>query len=93
MELSVYSDNVQLLDNGITATLLFKLTPSVVGPSVPDIVATVRMSLPLLKLHVFMAHKYLIERERQGHEQHVGMAILNQNGIGIEDWRRFWDSQ
>ena len=86
----VYSDNVVLLDNGITATLLYKLTPPVVGPSVPDTVVTVRMSMPLLKLHVFMANRYLVERERQGHEQHVGMALLNQNGIGLEDWRAFW---
>lgn len=86
----VYADNVAILDNDITATLLFKITPAVAGPAVPETVATVRISVPLLKLHVFMAYRYLVERGRQGHEHHVPASILNQNGIGPEDWVAFW---
>lgn len=89
---AVYADNVQILDNLITVTLAFKLTPAVAGPSVPETVATIRMSVALFKLHVFQAHRYLLGRQREGHEAHVGMSVLNQNGIGLEDWTAFWQA-
>ena len=53
-----YADHCMILDNGVTAQCLYKVTPPILGPSVPEPVVLVRTPLSLLKLHAFLMRRH-----------------------------------
>lgn len=89
-----YVDGVQIRTNPYGATLLLTVTvPPLSGSTegAPTPVGVIRMGLPLLKELAF-----LITRQVRQHEERtatliqVPTAVLNGDGIALEDWSHFW---
>mgnify|MGYP001563778728 FL=1 len=86
-----YADHCMILDNGVTAQCLYKVTPPLLGPSVPEPVVLVRTPLSLLKLHAFLMRRHVLASEgNRGESIVVSRDALVAHQIALEDWTLFW---
>ncbi|MFC1894160.1 hypothetical protein ACFLYR_09165 [Chloroflexota bacterium] len=93
--IDVYSDAFQVSTGPFGSTLNFQIsqpTPPAPGKMAqPELLATIRMSLEHLKLMTFVLRKQIITHEQQtGVNIQVPVQVLNQMGIGQDDWSPFW---
>ncbi len=91
----VHSDQFQVITGPYGCTLSFSLSspvpPSPGSPAQAERMATVRMSLEHLKVMTFMLRRQLVEYERSsGVIVPLPTQVLNNLGIGPEDWEAFW---
>ena len=90
-----YADQFQVHIGPFGCSLNFQLTsttpPPAGAPPQVDRVATVRMSLELLKALVFILHRQMVSYENQA-RLNVGLPsdILRAMQIREEDWQAFW---
>lgn len=93
--LDVYSDQIQVSMGPYGCALNFLLsnpTPPAPG-SLPQAerVATIRMSMEHLKVMTFILRKQIMLLERDtGVKVEIPIRILNNLGIGPEDWNSLW---
>jgi hypothetical protein len=91
----VFSDNFQVSIGPFGCTLNFQRTgATLVAPGVvPQVerIATVRMSVELLKAVAFLVHRQVMLYETQSHVS-VGLPTQILQGMQIrqEDWEAFW---
>ena len=86
-----YADHCMILDNGVTAQCLYKVTPPILGPSVAEPVVLVRTPLSLLKLNAFLLRQHVLASEaRRGESIFVSHETFAGNQIALEDWNHFW---
>lgn len=65
--------------------------PGVGSPAQAERVVTVRMSLELAKHMAYLLQKQVRQFEREaGITIGLPLQVLNQTGIGPEDWESFW---
>ncbi len=92
----VYADQVQITVGPYGSTITFALSPArppAVGqaPAVREI-GSIRLSTEHLKSLAFLAHDQVRRFERnEGVLIPVPRAVLNGQGIGFEDWLKFWE--
>ena|SRR2546422_6097118 len=91
----VYADQFQVNLGPFGSTLNFQLSgASPVVPGSPpqiDRVASIRVSLELVKAMAFILHRQIVAYESQTHLS-IGLPadILRAMQIGQEDWEAFW---
>ena len=92
----VYADQFQVNLGPYGITLNFFLTTPI-PPGVPgsaaqaERVATVRTSLEHAKVITFLLHRQIADYEAQtGIRLALPQDLLNELGIGREDWESFW---
>jgi hypothetical protein len=91
----VYADQFQVHTGPYGCTLNFLLTgPTPPAPGSPvqaGRIATVRMSLEHLKVMTYMLRQQVLEYERRtATSVQLPPEMLNQLGIGREDWDGLW---
>jgi hypothetical protein len=91
----VYADQFQVVSGPFGWTLNFSVTdPTPAAPGTPpksSLVGSVRMSAEHLKAMAFLVARQLRAYERTaGVTVEVPVSVLNQLGIGPEDWKDFW---
>lgn len=92
--IDVYSDQFTVTIGPYGANLSFALSvahPDPSSPKPPERIATVRMSVEHLKTMCIIIARHIKRIEGElGITFQVPTQILNQLGIGQEDWDSFW---
>lgn len=93
----IYSDAFSISVTPWGANMSFALReahPSKTKPELPKHQGTVRMSNEQLKIIAFMIARQIKNYEHaENMQHHVPAAILNQLGVGPEDWESFWSKE
>lgn len=91
----VYSDQMGLNMGPLGCSMMFSET--VAGPIIPGVqqqtrnVATVRVSLEHLKMIAYILRREILAYEgRFGVQIPIPLEVMNQLGIGREDWDDCW---
>lgn len=92
--IDVYSDQFTITVGPYGASLSFAVTephPIPTAPQPPERVATIRMSVEHLKIMAMIIVRHVKKMEEElGVSFPISSQVLNQLGIGKEDWDGFW---